>query len=121
MTAADQQRYLHLRERRGRTDSQGSAPPQEPRVQGRQESQTTFETTPRTASQVFGGVQIQTIVVLRLTPETHGNAYGIGMADVTTQEVLEGIDFAATYTTRPRPRCWPPRGFRSWPRPLGMP
>ena len=47
---------------------------------------------------VVGGVQIQKIVVLRLTPETHGNAYGIGMADVTTQDVLEGIDFAATYT-----------------------
>jgi Lactate racemase N-terminal domain len=47
---------------------------------------------------VSGGMRIQKIVVLRLTPETHGNAYGIGMADVTTQEVLEVIDFAATYT-----------------------
>lgn len=47
---------------------------------------------------VSGGAQIQKIVVLRLTPETHGNAYGIGMADVTSQDVLEGIDFAATYT-----------------------
>jgi len=47
---------------------------------------------------VSGGMEIQKIVVLRLTPESHGNASGIGMADVTTQDVVEGIDFAATYT-----------------------
>ena len=45
-----------------------------------------------------GGPEIQKIVVLRLTRETHGNASGIGMADVITQEALDSIDFIATYT-----------------------
>jgi hypothetical protein len=40
---------------------------------------------------------IRTIAVLRLTPETHGNASGIGLADVTTQQLLQEIDFEATY------------------------
>ena len=40
---------------------------------------------------------IRTIVVLGLTPETHGNASGIGLADVTTRRLVEQIDFEATY------------------------
>lgn len=40
---------------------------------------------------------IRTIVVLNLTRETHGNASGIGLADVTTRHLVEQIDFRATY------------------------
>ncbi len=36
------------------------------------------------------------IVVLALTPETHGNAMGIGFADFTTARVVAGIDHHAT-------------------------
>lgn len=40
---------------------------------------------------------IRTIAVLRLTSETHGNASGVGLADVTTQRLFQNIDFEATY------------------------
>jgi hypothetical protein len=40
---------------------------------------------------------IRMIVVLRLTHETHGNASGIGLADVTTRRLVEQIDFDTTY------------------------
>lgn len=39
---------------------------------------------------------IRRIVVLGLTPESHGNAIGIGLADITTREVLESIDIQKT-------------------------
>ncbi len=42
------------------------------------------------------GPRVESIVVLDLTPETHGNFTGLGMADVTTQRVLDKADFAAT-------------------------
>lgn len=45
-----------------------------------------------------GGPRVQKIAVLDLTEETHGNANGIGAADVTTQAVLDKIDFVQTYT-----------------------
>lgn len=38
----------------------------------------------------------RTVVVLDLTPESHGNATGIGMADLTTRRMLEQIDQQAT-------------------------
>lgn len=47
---------------------------------------------------VTGGPSIQKIVVLDLTEETHGNACGIGAADVISQAALDKIDFFATYT-----------------------
>lgn len=37
------------------------------------------------------------LVVLDLTPESHGNAIGIGMADLTTKRFSEKIDWNATY------------------------
>jgi len=37
------------------------------------------------------------LVVLDLTPHSHGNATGIGMADLTTRRVVDGIDWEATY------------------------
>lgn len=40
--------------------------------------------------------KIKKIIVRSLTPETHGNATGIGVADLTTQKVVDQIDFEAT-------------------------
>lgn len=40
---------------------------------------------------------IRRIFVRDLTPETHGNAIGIGLADVTTSRLVRGIDYHATY------------------------
>lgn len=40
---------------------------------------------------------VKKIVVLGLTPETHGNATGIGMADVITYEVYKDLDISKTY------------------------
>ena len=40
--------------------------------------------------------QIQKIVVRSLTEETHGNATGIGLADFTTQQVLDQLDYSMT-------------------------
>jgi hypothetical protein len=37
-------------------------------------------------------------VVLDLAEESHGNAIGIGLADYTTQRLLDKIDFEATTT-----------------------
>jgi hypothetical protein len=37
------------------------------------------------------------LVVLDLTPHSHGNATGIGMADLTTRRVIDNIDWEATY------------------------
>jgi len=37
------------------------------------------------------------LVVLDLTPHSHGNATGIGMADLTTRRVVDSIDWEATY------------------------
>jgi hypothetical protein len=41
---------------------------------------------------------IATIAVLDLTVETHGNASGVGLANVTTQRLFEKVDWYATYT-----------------------
>lgn len=41
---------------------------------------------------------IATIAVLNLTKETHGNATGLGLSNVTTIRVAEQIDWHATYT-----------------------
>jgi hypothetical protein len=41
---------------------------------------------------------IRRIFVRDLTPETHGNAIGIGMADITTARLVKGIDLRITYT-----------------------
>ncbi len=46
----------------------------------------------------FGGLKVPDftrIVVLSLTPETHGNAMGIGFADFTTRRVFDQIDHHA--------------------------
>lgn len=46
----------------------------------------------------FETVPIRKIAVLDLTPETGGNATGIGAADITTLELVRKIDFTAVYT-----------------------
>ncbi|MBO9606459.1 MAG: DUF2088 domain-containing protein [Paenibacillaceae bacterium] len=44
-----------------------------------------------------GGPQVSRIVVLGLTDKTHGNATGIGMADMTTRKAFEAIDWDKGY------------------------
>jgi hypothetical protein len=46
----------------------------------------------------FDTVPIDRIVVLGLTERTHGNACGLGIADLTTQRCLEEIEFGSFYT-----------------------
>jgi hypothetical protein len=41
---------------------------------------------------------VKKIVVLGLTPETHGNATGLGLADVITMRLYKEVDIAKTYT-----------------------
>lgn len=42
--------------------------------------------------------KITRIVVLDLTPESHGNAVGVGLADYTTQRLFKKTDLYATAT-----------------------
>lgn len=44
-----------------------------------------------------GGIDTKRVVVLDLTEETHGNANGVGMADVTTQRLVDKMDLEMTY------------------------
>ncbi|UCH37328.1 MAG: DUF2088 domain-containing protein, partial [Candidatus Bathyarchaeota archaeon] len=41
--------------------------------------------------------KINRIVVLGLSDETHGNAIGIGLADLTTRRVISNIDYDSTF------------------------
>lgn len=53
--------------------------------------------TGRYLSRVTGGPAVRRVVVLDLTEETHGNATGIGMADLVSQRVVDKIDLEPTY------------------------
>lgn len=44
-----------------------------------------------------GGPEVNKMIVLDLTPETEGNANGVGTADFTTQRLIDKTDFATTY------------------------
>src|SRR5690606_33700809 len=44
-----------------------------------------------------GGPEVTKMVVLDLTPETEGNANGVGTADFTTQRLVDKMDREATY------------------------
>lgn len=44
-----------------------------------------------------GGPDVSKMVVLDLTPETEGNANGVGTADFTTQRLIDKMDLEATY------------------------
>lgn len=46
----------------------------------------------------FGGPDVAVITLLDLTEETHGNAAGIGLANVTTARAAAKVDWVATYT-----------------------
>ncbi|HZT44165.1 MAG TPA: hypothetical protein VFA07_18515 [Chthonomonadaceae bacterium] len=46
----------------------------------------------------WGGPCIRLIAVLDLTRESHGNAAGIGLADLTTRRLIEKVDFGASFT-----------------------
>lgn len=48
--------------------------------------------------QEFTTPRITKIVALHLTPASHGNAVGIGLADFTTRELVDQVDFFALYT-----------------------
>lgn len=46
-----------------------------------------------------GGIRAEKVVVLGLTPETHGNAQGMGLADCTTRRLTRQMKLEATYPT----------------------
>lgn len=46
----------------------------------------------------FTSPRITKIVALHLTKASHGNAVGVGLADFTTRQLVDGIDFNALYT-----------------------
>jgi len=46
-----------------------------------------------------GGIQAEKVVILDLTDETHGNAQGVGLADVTTRRLFDKMKFEMTYPT----------------------
>jgi len=48
----------------------------------------------------------RTLIVLDLTPESEGNAVGIGMADMTTQRVIDKIDRKPSYTNAITSGVW---------------
>lgn len=48
----------------------------------------------------------RTLVLLDLTPESHGNAMGIGLADLTTRRVIDMVDRATTYTNALTTGIW---------------
>jgi hypothetical protein len=54
----------------------------------------------------MGTPVVSTIVVLGLTLETHGNANGIGLADLTTRRLVDSIDYKSTYTNVLTTRLW---------------
>jgi hypothetical protein len=55
---------------------------------------------------MMGTPAVSTIAILGLTPETHGNANGIGLADLTTRRVVDAIDYKSTYTNVLTTRLW---------------
>ena len=48
--------------------------------------------------ETFGSVDVAVIVALDLTEATHGNASGMGLANITTARLVSKIDWVATYT-----------------------
>ena len=54
----------------------------------------------------MGTPAVSAVVVLGLTPETHGNANGIGLADLTTRRLVDAIDYKSTYTNVITTRLW---------------
>ena len=50
------------------------------------------------AGDFFTAPHVKRIFVRELSPRSNGNANGIGLADVTTQRLVDAIDFEKTYT-----------------------
>jgi hypothetical protein len=48
----------------------------------------------------------RTLIALDITRQSHGNALGLGMADMTTRRVFSQIDFEATYTNALTSGIW---------------
>lgn len=46
----------------------------------------------------FEKPEINKIIVLDVTPSSHGNAIGVGLADITTRKLINKIDYHAMYT-----------------------
>ena len=44
-----------------------------------------------------GGIDAQRVVVLDLSPETHGNGIGLGYSSATTKRVFDQLDLASMY------------------------
>ncbi len=44
-----------------------------------------------------GGLEVSRMVALDLTEKTHGNALGLGLADITTKRAFDKIDWEQTY------------------------
>lgn len=40
---------------------------------------------------------VNKLVILRLSPDSYGNALGIGLADITTKELVDSIDYDSMY------------------------
>ena len=49
--------------------------------------------------------EIKRMVLLGVTPQSHGNAIGVGLFDVTVKEVFEQLDFEAMYANAVACRC----------------
>jgi len=47
---------------------------------------------------MHGGPDFQESTVLDVTPESHGNANGVGLVDVTTRKLFDKIDYKSMYT-----------------------
>lgn len=50
------------------------------------------------AKWLTGGPKFQKSAILDLTEESHGNANGVGMVDVTTRKLFDKIDYLSMYT-----------------------
>jgi hypothetical protein len=48
--------------------------------------------------ETFGDIDIAVVVALDLTEATHGNATGMGLANITTARLARKIDWISTYT-----------------------
>lgn len=51
---------------------------------------------PSIPEQEWGGPNIRVLTVLHLAAASHGNACCVGLADITTEELIRNIDFEAT-------------------------
>ena len=52
---------------------------------------------PSIAEETWGGPNIRLIAVLDLTAASHGNATALGLADFTTKQLIEKVDWEATF------------------------